>query len=91
MTEELLPLTGQEQIEATAVRVTVLGSFSVERGAEPFAFRPGKPAHLVALLAAHGGRAPAEQAIEELWPGVDHRQRPQAAAERPQPPPRGGG
>lgn len=51
--------------------ISVLGRFEVRRAGEPVRLPPGKPEQLVKLLAVTGGRMPAEQAIEELWPEVD--------------------
>jgi DNA-binding SARP family transcriptional activator len=53
------------------VTVAVLGRFEVRRAGELVRLPPGKPEQLVKLLAVSGGRIPAEQAIEELWPEVD--------------------
>jgi DNA-binding SARP family transcriptional activator len=48
-----------------------LGRFEVRRAGELLKLPPGKPTQLVKLLAVAGGRMPAEQMIEELWPEVD--------------------
>ncbi len=48
----------------------LLGGFELRRGGETLTPPPGRPELLVKLLACHGGRLPAEQAIELLWPEV---------------------
>lgn len=66
----LTPAAAPEQGAAT-VRVRVLGGFAVERGAAEVELPPGRPARLVALLAAHDGRLPTDRVIEALWPEVE--------------------
>jgi ATP/maltotriose-dependent transcriptional regulator MalT/DNA-binding SARP family transcriptional activator len=51
--------------------VSVLGGLAVTRGSAALDLPPGRPALLVALLGARGGRVTADEAIEALWPGVD--------------------
>jgi DNA-binding SARP family transcriptional activator len=53
------------------VEVSVLGGLAVRSGGVPLDPPPGRPTLLVALLAVRGGRAPADELIETLWPGVD--------------------
>jgi DNA-binding SARP family transcriptional activator len=50
--------------------VTLLGGFGVQRAGTPVMLPAGRPEALVKLLALRGGRLPAEEAIERLWPGV---------------------
>jgi ATP/maltotriose-dependent transcriptional regulator MalT len=78
VTGELLGLavqTGQPAalaLEAAAlpVHLCVLGRFTLTRGGRPVPLTPGKETQLLKMVAACGGRVPAEVAIEALWPGV---------------------
>jgi ATP/maltotriose-dependent transcriptional regulator MalT/DNA-binding SARP family transcriptional activator len=59
-------------LQGVSPRLTVrlLGGFELRRGGGTLRPPPGRPELLVKLLACHGGRLPAEQAIELLWPEV---------------------
>ena len=79
VTEALLALaleTGSPAaaaLEATplAIRVNVLGRFEISRGGRPVAIGVGQATQLLKMVAVCGGRVPAEQAIEALWPEAD--------------------
>lgn len=49
----------------------VLGRFELTRGGRPVPIGPGQAVQLLKMVAACGGRVPAEQAIEALWPEAD--------------------
>ena len=76
ITEELLGLaveTGQPAalaLEAAAlpVWISVLGRFTLTRGGRPVPLSQGQATQLLKLVAVSGGRAPAEVAIDALWP-----------------------
>lgn len=55
---------------SAAVRVALLGHFSVTAGAQDLTPPPGHAAELVQLLAVHEV-VPAEQVIDQLWPDAD--------------------
>jgi ATP/maltotriose-dependent transcriptional regulator MalT/DNA-binding SARP family transcriptional activator len=59
-------------LQEVSPRLTVrlLGGFELRRGGATLSLPPGRPELLVKLLACHGGRLPAEQTIELLWPEV---------------------
>lgn len=54
-----------------SVTLSVLGRVDLLVGGRAVALPSGLPAQLVKVLAASGGRAPAEAAMEALWPDVD--------------------
>jgi len=79
ITESLLGLalaTGQpaaEALEAASLplALSVLGQFELTRGGRAVAVGSGQAAQLLKLVAVSGGKIPAEQAIETLWPDAD--------------------
>jgi ATP/maltotriose-dependent transcriptional regulator MalT/DNA-binding SARP family transcriptional activator len=72
LAERLRPLVpGAVHPAALPVSIQALGAFEALRGGAPLELPAGRPAQLVKLLAASGGRIGAEQAIEALWPDVE--------------------
>jgi ATP/maltotriose-dependent transcriptional regulator MalT/DNA-binding SARP family transcriptional activator len=57
-------------VENLPLTVYVLGRFAVVRGGLEVPLPSGRPQKLVKFLAARGGRAHVEEAVEALWPNV---------------------
>lgn len=78
LTEELLPLAVETGLPAPLtleaaslpMALSVLGRFELTRGGRPVQLSPGKEQQLLKLVAVHGGKVHAEQAMEALWPEV---------------------
>ncbi|HXZ99773.1 MAG TPA: BTAD domain-containing putative transcriptional regulator [Candidatus Binatia bacterium] len=73
--EDLLLIRGARRAEghgrsAPAPRLKVLGGFSAAVGADPVEME-GRPAQLVMLVAAAGGRAEVDLLVEAMWPDAD--------------------
>ena len=79
MAEELLPLAvvgGSHSARALAagsgrVRLRCLGEQLATRGGRELALPPGRPTVALMAVVAAGGRMPAEQLIDLLWPDAD--------------------
>lgn len=79
ITEQLLGLAVDTGLPAALalegtvlpVSLSVLGRFTLTRGGRPVALPAGQTSQLLKLVAVSGGRVPAEQAIEALWPDAD--------------------
>jgi DNA-binding SARP family transcriptional activator/ATP/maltotriose-dependent transcriptional regulator MalT len=79
LTEAMLALAAETGMPAACALQTVslpatlavLGRFELTSGGRPVALGAGQGPQLVKLLAASGGRLPADRAIEALWPEVD--------------------
>lgn len=67
--ESLLQMPSAQR-EPPALRVQVLGAFSVQAEGVPLAVS-GRAAQVVALVAACGGQVAADTLVEALWPEVD--------------------
>ena len=66
-----LPSAAALEAKALPVVLRVLGRFELTSGGRPVAIGPGQPAQLLKIVAVNGGRIPAEQVIEALWPDTD--------------------
>jgi LuxR family transcriptional regulator, maltose regulon positive regulatory protein len=79
ITESLMALAAETGSAAAAslessslpMALALLGRFALTRGGRSVPIGPGQAAQLLKMIAVSGGRVPAEQAIETLWPDAD--------------------
>jgi LuxR family transcriptional regulator, maltose regulon positive regulatory protein len=65
------PAAAALEVSSLPMALALLGRFELTQGGRPVTIGPGQAAQLLKIVAVSGGRLPAEQAIETLWPEAD--------------------